>query len=772
MKVGLNKIYRSCYSVPERYMFLQHRTLYCFLLLMTGMDALHAQPPSINYGDYKLFIKGTPIIPFAPKNLGGAIPKEIYSRTVTYSGKNQTATIESPGINSTFNHPSKLAVDKIGNVFVCDEGNHSIRKISPEGRVTTITNNLHSPSGIAVDQLNNIYVADVYEHQILKILPSGVIIDLAGNGKPGSIDANKGNVASFSFPVDLAVDPSGNLYVVDEGNNKIRKISPAGAVTTFAGSGIAGDQDDTDGLKASFNQPNGIAVDRYGNIYVADQLNHKIRMITPNGAVSSIAGSGMAGSADNLIGSMASFNHPRGVAVDQVGNVFVADAANQKIRKITPEGAVSTLSGTGASGSQDSDIGLMAGFHFPNGVAIDSSGNLFVADYLNNKIRKISTNGYSITPEMLPGGIFFDKSSGVFSGTPREIVNSRRYQINGYNSYGSSTTNLNISVSSQPGNALNFDGLDDRVYIPDAQDLRPKTVSIEMWVKIKKLDAGFGRILVKRNAMGSYDDSYSIGVDSLNHIIAVVCSGDGKKGSQYFAKQKGTYEADRWYYIAAVFRSDSIKLYINDHLEAVTSTGFPLSHSENAMILGFDDRLAFTIDELRIFNTDRSDKIIADRYESLPAETPGLVAYYNFNSGIADGQNLSENVLVDISGNGHNGVLSNFQLNQGNRSNWTESYAMMVPNKIELYDVTKDACTIKWKDPMIGETNGYLLDVSENTDFSSFVEGYHAKKIMGNETLISGLHSDKNYYLRISAENSMLKEIGGYSDIIKVHTKE
>ena len=210
------------------------------------------------------------------------------------------------------------------------------------------------PNGVAVDSAGNVYVADTNNYTIRKITPSGVVSTLAGlAGSPGSADGT-GSAARFNDPYGVAVDSAGNVYVADTGNNTIRKITPSGVVSTLAGlAGSIGSADGT-GSAARFFQPYGVAVDSAGNVYVADTNNNTIRKITPSGVVSTLAGlAGSFGSADGT-GSAARFYYPEGVAVDSAGNVYVADTGNDTIRKITPSGVVSTLAGlAGSIGSAD-----------------------------------------------------------------------------------------------------------------------------------------------------------------------------------------------------------------------------------------------------------------------------------------------------------------------------------------------------------------------------------------------------------------------------------
>lgn len=769
----------------NRHLFVRFSIAGLWLIFFTESTNACAQPPAINYGRYKLFTKDSAIDFLSPVNLGGAVPQTIYSNTTTFAGNDIPGLMDGKETHAAFNHPSKIAVDKYGNLYVSDELNNTIRKITPEAVVTTLAGNgktvldkknrlktftgFNGPGGIAIDRAGNVYVADVFNHTIKKITPSGAVTNFAGNGQAGFKDDVKAASAMFNFPVDLAVDETGNVYVVDEGNNKIRKITTSGSVSTFAGSGSVGALDHRNGILATFNQPDGIAIDSKGNLYITDQLNHKIRKITPGGTVSTMAGNGAAGSADNNIGILASFNNPRGIAVDPAGNVYVGDVGNQKIRLITPAGAVSTLAGSGAAGSRDNANGSLAEFYFPNGIALDSMGNLYVADCLNNKIRKIETKGYSIKPELLPEGLHFNYKTGVISGTPTENVINNTYTVTAYNIYGSNATNLTIDVATQPGNALSFDGFDDRVIIPDAEILKTPVISIELWVNFKNLSSNFGRIIVKRNDLPRYDDSYSIGVDSLRKLTAGVCSGSGTAEGQKFAVQKSTLIPNTWYYVAAVFTTDSIKLYVNGVFEQATYTGFPLSKGKNGLFLGFDEKMVFVLDEVRIFNTDRSALIASDMHNTLSPATPGLAAYYNFNTGKSDGQNAGLITLIDLTSHGNNGVLSNFHLVVGNNSNWVESYAMVVPIALQAININDAGFTAVWTKPPLGEVTDYLLDISTYPDFSSFVAGYKGLTVAGTSQRFIGLDSETTYYYRVRADKVSVSGQGGYSNTIRVN---
>jgi sugar lactone lactonase YvrE len=363
--------------------------------------------------------------------------------TTLAGSADQPGSADGTGAAARFREPQGVAVDGSGNVFVADYYNGTIRKITPSGVVTTLAGtagifgsadgtgaaaSFSYPEGVAVDGAGNVFVADsdwtgnfylanTSNNTIRKITPAGVVTTLAGSaGLSGSAD---GTVAAalFNEPWGVAVDGAGNVFVADSGNNTIRKITPSGAVTTLAGTaGSSGSADGT-GAAARFYGPSGVAVDGSGNVFVADSQNCTIRKIAPSGVVTTLAGTaGILGSADGT-GAAARFGYPQGVAVDGSGNVFVADSGNSTIRKITPSGVVTTLAGTaGSSGSADG-TGAAASFSHPRGVAVDGSGNVFVADSLDNTIRKITPSGVVTTLAGMAGdpeSVAVDGSGNVF----------------------------------------------------------------------------------------------------------------------------------------------------------------------------------------------------------------------------------------------------------------------------------------------------------------------------------------------------------------------
>jgi sugar lactone lactonase YvrE len=311
------------------------------------------------------------------------------------------------GADARFAIPSGVAVDAVGNVFVADPANGTIRKITPAGLVTTVAGGadgsadgmgadarFHFPTGVAVDNAGNLFVADSGNHTIRKITPAGVVTTFAGTaGAVGSTDGT-GADARFCTPSAVAVDAAGNVFVADQDNHTIRKITPAAVVTTFAGTAsVTGGKVDGTGAEARFYYPQGVAVDGAGNVFVADTRNHTIRMITPASVVTTLAGSGGAEGSTDGTGTEARFSRPQGVAVDGAGNLFVADSGNNTIRMITPASVVTTLSGNAGWTSYLDGAGTAALFDTPTGVAVDAAGSLFVADSQSHTIRKVSPAG-------------------------------------------------------------------------------------------------------------------------------------------------------------------------------------------------------------------------------------------------------------------------------------------------------------------------------------------------------------------------------------------
>ncbi len=255
---------------------------------------------------------------------------------------------------------------------------------SVDGPVATAR--LRNPEGVAMDAGGNLVIVDRGNNRIRKFTAAGIVSTIAGADAAGFVNGT-GAAARFRLPWKSTVDAGGNIIVADRDNHCIRKITPDGVVTTIAGDGTAG-YADGDKSTARFNQPLDVAADAAGNIYVADNLNHRIRKISPAGQVSTVAGDGTAAYA-NGNGTAAKFKNPSGLVLDQAGNILVADRLNHRIRKISAAGEVTTIAGDGTTGFKDGDAGA-ARFADPYGIDVDRSGNIIIADLTNNKVRKLA----------------------------------------------------------------------------------------------------------------------------------------------------------------------------------------------------------------------------------------------------------------------------------------------------------------------------------------------------------------------------------------------
>lgn len=320
----------------------------------------------------------------------------------TMAGSGTAGYADGPQQNARFNVPFDVATDAKGNVYVADSENHGLRRIAPTGVVSTLAGGgvagfadglgsaarFKELSGVATDKLGFMYVADYGNHAIRRVSPGGLVVTIAGDGTPGFVDG-VGKAARFNHPTDLTVDSQGNVYVSDEHNHAVRKIAPDGTVTTLVGGQGPGFVDG-DRATARINMPSDVAIDVAGNLYVADTENHAIRKLTPEGQLTTLAGAGEPGYADGA-GSAARFDTPYGVVVDDQRRIYVADANNHRIRLITPSGEVTTFKGTGTTGYGvlEATPGL---FNLPSGAAIRRNakgvGEVYIADAYNHQIRK------------------------------------------------------------------------------------------------------------------------------------------------------------------------------------------------------------------------------------------------------------------------------------------------------------------------------------------------------------------------------------------------
>ena len=343
---------------------------------------------------------------------------EQYQEVSTIAGDGEYAFKNGPALSASFRMPHGVACDLVGNVYIADTYNDCVRKInvfsqkvitfcirSPKSSGLGIIALFNKPRGITCDSIGNIYVADSYNNRICKIDFSFKKMTVIAGSNFGFADG-EGSVAKFWNPYGIVCDSKDNLYVTDKLNQRIRKLSlsmgsKTWIVTTVAGNGKAGFNDNVDGLKAQFQYPTGITCDQSGNIFVVDTSNQRIRKITSDAVVTTIAGDGAPGYANNDQGLKAQFCYPYGITCNSRGDLYMADKINNRIRKITQNGCVSTVAGAGSSDFLDATC-LDAHFFSPYGIACDGDDNLYVADTYNNRIRKIKRKPEEMDDESLP----------------------------------------------------------------------------------------------------------------------------------------------------------------------------------------------------------------------------------------------------------------------------------------------------------------------------------------------------------------------------------
>ncbi len=333
-------------------------------------------------------------------------------QTITTFAGNGTAGFSGDGGQATqaqINRVVGLAADAEGNIYLAEENNNRVRKVDTNGVISTFAGTgvagysgdggpasqaqLNGPLGVCVAPSGDIYVNDQGNKRVRKISPSGTITTVAGNGSNvHGGDGGPATAAGMVIPIRCAVDQSGNLFIVDQGAHRVRKVDTNGMITTYAGNGSQGFSGDGGAAtQAAMNNPTTAALDASGNLYISDQFNHRIRRIDTSGTIQTVAGNGTAAySGDGGPATSASLNYPGGIVVDPDGTLFIVDSANQRIRKVSG-GTMTTVAGTGTAGySGDGGPASQAQVNQPFPITVDKTGNLYVGDVNNNRVRKIS----------------------------------------------------------------------------------------------------------------------------------------------------------------------------------------------------------------------------------------------------------------------------------------------------------------------------------------------------------------------------------------------
>ncbi|MEU6486167.1 RICIN domain-containing protein [Streptomyces sp. NPDC046887] len=324
-----------------------------------------------------------------------------------------------PAVSAQLNRPYGIAVDSAGALYFSDQSNNRVRKITSDGKISTVAGTgvagsrgdngpavaaqLNRPRAVAVDGDGNLFIADDENHRIRKVAADGTITTVAGTGVAGFRgDGGPATSAQLNKPLGVVVDRSGVLYVAEWGNDRIRKITTDGKISTIAGTGAASyGGDGGPAVKAHLRAPYAMVVDGAGALYIADASNHRVRKISADGTIGTVAGTGVAGfGGDGGPATSAQLHRPQGLALDSTGALYIADAKNQRVRKVSADGTISTVAGTGTGGSGgDGGPAASAQLNEPNGLAVDCVDTLYIADHLNNRIRKITSERLAGLPD-------------------------------------------------------------------------------------------------------------------------------------------------------------------------------------------------------------------------------------------------------------------------------------------------------------------------------------------------------------------------------------
>ncbi len=372
-----------------------------------------------------------------------------------------------PAPGARFSTPNGVAVDARGNLYIADLYNDRIRKVDTNGVITTFAGRfggtfsgdggpateagMFDVAGVAVDAMGNVYIADMDNFRVRKVDTSGKISTVAGNGAFGFTGDNiPATQTALSSPAAVAVDAAGNLYIADLFNYRVRKVNPQGIITTFAGAGQAGySGDGGPATQARIEAPEGLIVDRAGNLYIADSANNVVRRVDTSGMISTFAGTGQGGySGDNGQARQARLSSPRGVAADASGNVYISDAGNDRIRRVDPNGIITTIAGNGQAGyNGDGMLATQASFFEPAGLAVDPHGVIYIADSYNDRIRVLKSTQLQLaglSQYVLPVGNAGASLKIIGAGLEDTLV-----VINGQNvstSLDQATGNLAVSI--------------------------------------------------------------------------------------------------------------------------------------------------------------------------------------------------------------------------------------------------------------------------------------------------------------------------------------
>ena len=413
---------------------------------------------------FSVSVSGTGPFTYQWQFNGTNLPANGIITTFAGNGSNSFAGDNGAATNAALNYPFGVAIDTANNFFIADQRNHRVRKIANNGIITTLAGNgtgsfsgdsgaatnatLNYPMGVAVDLLGNIFIADESNCHIRKVATNGIITTVAGKSTAISFSGDGGAAtnAGLSSVFGVAVDVVGNVFIADYQNNRIRKVNTNGIITTVAGNGSGSFSGDGGAAtNAALSSPSGVTVDSVGNLFIADTGHNRIREVYTNGIIMTCAGNGTSSfSGDGGAATNAGLSSPFGIAVDSVGNLLIADENHHRIRSVDTNGIIMTVAGNGSgSFSGDGGIATSAGLYNPTGVALDTGGNLFIADLFNNRIRKVNASIFQ------PSSLVINNVSTNSAGNYSVIITSSSGSVT---SSAANLTMVPAIITQQPQN--------------------------------------------------------------------------------------------------------------------------------------------------------------------------------------------------------------------------------------------------------------------------------------------------------------------------------